>query len=581
MKVVEPFEEDRQMTAMAMAGAASGPAIEWRTINWGAAHRQTRRLQLRIAKAVRERRWGKVRALQRLLTTSFYGKVQAVRRVTENNGRRTPGIDGDIWDSPDKEAKAVKTLKRHGYRPSPLRRIYIPKANGKKRPLGIPTMKDRAMQALHLLALEPISETRADPNSYGFRPGRASRDAAVASYNALACRNRASFVLDADIAGCFDGISHSWLLAHIPMDKAILAKWLKSGFVWKRSWYPSDAGTPQGGIISPAIANMTLDGLETLLRQRFGKAGSNKACRHKVNLIRYADDFVVTGADPQILEDARTLIEAFLAERGLRLSTEKTQVVHISKGFDFLGWNVRKYDGKFLIMPAKKNVLAFLRKARAIIENGKGVAQEAVIRQLNPVIQGWANYHQSQVSSRTFHRADMMIWRKLWQWACRRHPKKSKAWIKDRYFIRDGLRNWVFAAWMTFPNGERKWLKLARASDVPIERHIKIKAEANAFDPAWNAYFESRLSRCLLESFRGRQRLRHLWRRQKGMCPHCQAPITEGSGWHVHHILPRAHGGADKASNLALLHPECHRQIHSRKPGHEPLVPRERDFREA
>lgn len=376
------------MTTMKMADAASGRTVDWHSIDWATAHRTVRRLQTRIAKAVREGRWRKVKSLQWLLTHSFYGKTIAVKRVTENQGKKTPGVDGETWDTPELKAKVVMSLRRRGYRPQPLRRVYIPKANGKKRPLGIPTMKDRAMQALHLLALEPVAETLADPNSYGFRPMRASRDAAAQCLNASARSKSAQWVLDADISGCFDNISHDWLIANIPMDKTILRKWLKSGFVWQGQWFPTETGTPQGGIISPVLANMALDGMERLLWGRFGKPGSRTSMKNKVNLIRYADDFVITGASKEVLEEAKVLIEEFLKERGLSLSPEKTKIVHIEEGFDFLGWNVRKYDGKLLIKPAKKNVQAFLRKIRGIIKANKQAKQENLIGMLNPVIQG-------------------------------------------------------------------------------------------------------------------------------------------------------------------------------------------------
>jgi RNA-directed DNA polymerase len=414
------------MAVMKMTGATSDGEVDWHSINWAVAHQTVRRLQMRIAKATREKRWGKVKTLQWLLTHSFYGKVIAVKRVTENRGKRTAGVDGETWSTPESKAKAVKSLKRHGYQPSPLRRVFIPKANGKTRPLGIPTMRDRAMQALHLLSLVPVAETTADPNSYGFRPDRASHDAAEQCFNALCRRVGAQWVLDADISGCFDNIGHNWLLANIPMDKVVLRKWLKSGFVWKGQMFSTDAGTPQGGIISPTLANMTLDGMEHVLRQRFGARNSRQAKKHRVHLIRYADDFVVTGASTDVLEEAKTLIEEFLKVRGLSLSPEKTKIAHIDDGFDFLGWNVRKYDGKLLIKPANKNVQAFLRKIRKVFKASKAAKQEDMIAMLNPIIRGWTNYHQNQVSKSTFQKVDNCIWQQLWKWACRRHRRKSR-----------------------------------------------------------------------------------------------------------------------------------------------------------
>ena len=550
------------MTVMEMAGAASDGAIDWRSIDWAQANQAVRRLQMRIAKAAQEGRWGKVKALQWLLTHSLHGKVIAVKRVTENQGKRTPGVDGETWTTPESKAKAVMSLRRRGYQPNPLRRVFIPKANGKKRPLGIPTMRDRAMQALHLLALSPVAESIADPNSYGFRPERASRDAAEQCFGALSNSFNAQWVLDADISGCFDNISHNWLLANIPMDKAVLRKWLQSGFVWKTQLFPTEAGTPQGGIISPTLANMTLDGMEKTLRQRFGARGSEKSKKYKVNLIRYADDFVVTGASIDVLEEARSLIETFLGERGLSLSPEKTRIAHIDDGFDFLGWNVRKYGGKLLIKPAKRNVHAFLRKIRGIIKGAKTAKQEDLIAMLNPIIRGWANYHQNQVAKATFQKVDHDIWQQLWKWACRRHRNKSRLWIKDRYFVREGGRDWIFGTTVK-ENGKDTKVNLAKAGNTPIRRHRKIDCDANPFDPAWESYFEKRLSLIMESDLKGKKRLLHLWRTQAGKCLKCGERITKESGWHVHHVLPKAQGGSDKSGNLVLLHPDCHRQVHS------------------
>ncbi len=541
-------------------GAASGGEVDWHSIDWAKAHSIARRLQMRIAKATRERRWGKVKALQWLLTHSFCGKAIAVKRVTENQGKKTAGVDGEIWDTPVKRARGMMSLTRRGYCPQPLRRVFIPKANGKMRPLGIPTMKDRAMQALHLLALEPVSESTADPNSYGFRPERACRDAAEQCFQALRQRVSAQWVLDADISGCFDNIGHDWLIANVPTDKAVLRKWLKSGFAWKGELFATEAGTPQGGVISPTLANLTLDGMEEVLRRRFAPSHPQSR-KNKVNLIRYADDFVVTAASKELLVEAKALIEDFLRHRGLALSGEKTKVVHIEEGFDFLGWNVRKYDGKLLIKPAKKNVQTFLRKVRSTIRENRTATQEKMIARLNPIIRGWANYHCNQVASDTFAKVDHAIWKQLWQWACRRHPHKPLTWVKDRYFAREGARNWVFRGEVTGDKGEKAFVRLVKASDVPIRRHRKIKAEANPFDAAWDRYFEER--RGLLMQHQGRQLPQKLWKAQKGVCPVCREPITVEGGWNIHLVVPRARGGTNARANLALLHPNCHWQAQS------------------
>jgi RNA-directed DNA polymerase len=290
----KPSNGGKQMTAdtpTALAARTDAGAPSRSEVDWAKIHQEVRRLQVRIAKATQEGRWGKVKALQRLLTRSYSGKMIAVKRVTENRGKNTPGVDREIWRTPAAKSRGVESLQQHGYQPMPLRRVYIPKSNGKKRPLGIPTMKDRAMQALWKLALEPVAETTADPNSYGFRPARSTADAIGQCFNLLAKANAVEWILEGDIRGCFDNISHEWLLKNIPMDREILRKWLKAGFVDENTFFATEDGTPQGGIISPVLANMALDGLEKTLRTRFGRGGSRKP-NDRVHVVRYADDCV-------------------------------------------------------------------------------------------------------------------------------------------------------------------------------------------------------------------------------------------------------------------------------------------------
>ena len=477
--------------------ASSGKATHWDQIDWPRCERQVRRLQARIVKATREGRWGKVQALQRLLTCSFSGKALAVKRVTDNQGKRTPGVDGVRWATPAVRLKAIGSLHRRGYQPLPLRRVYIPKANGKQRPLGIPTMKDRAMQALYLLALEPIAETTGDPNSYGFRRARSTADALQQCFNALCRGKSAAWILEGDIQGCFDHISHNWMLCHVPTDKAVLRKWLQAGYVENRNRFPTEAGTPQGGIISPTLANLTLDGLETLLAEHFPRQGW-KHGRHwtpKVNLVRYADDFIITGESKELLEkEVRPLVEQFLKDRGLTLSPDKTRITHISEGFDFLGQNLRKYDGKPLVKPSRKNTHAFLEKVRGLIKANQTVTHAVLIGLLNPVIRGWTNYHRHCAAKATFNRVDHEIWRALWQWARRRHPKKSRAWVKKHYFPAQRNRAWTFAAktGQQTPDDKPIWVRLVYAGETQIRRHVKIRQDANPFDPQWKSYLVDR-----------------------------------------------------------------------------------------
>ncbi len=491
----KPSNEGEQMTAdapTASAARTNAGAPSRSEVDWVKIHREVRRLQVRIAKATQEGRWGKVKALQRLLTHSYSGKMLAVRRVTQNRGKNTPGVDGAIWRSPAAKSRGVESLRRHGYQPMPLRRVYIPKSNGRKRPLGIPTMKDRAMQALWKLALEPVAETTADPDSYGFRPGRSTADAIGQCFNLWARSNAVEWIMEGDIRGCFDNISHEWLLENIPMDREILRKWLKAGFMDENTFFATDEGTPQGGIISPVLANMALDGLEGTLRVRFGSRGSRRSS-HRVHVVRYADDFIVTGASKDILEtEVRPVVEQFLSTRGLELSEEKTRITHIEEGFDFLGQNVRKYNGKLLIKPSKKNVKAFLGKVRGVVKANKTANQRNLILLLNPIIRGWAQYHRHVVASRIFATVDHRIWRTLWYWSKRRHPDKSAQWIMERYFRKRGSRTWVFGAKERLPDGTHRWVDLFYAADVLIRRHPKIRRDANPFDPAWDDYFARR-----------------------------------------------------------------------------------------
>jgi RNA-directed DNA polymerase len=484
------------MTAAQPADAVSHSGLDWQAIDWPKAESEVRRLQERIVKAVKERRWGKVKALQRLLTRSHSGKLLAVRRVTQNSGSKTPGVDRVTWRHLRSKEEAVMSLTARGYRPKPLRRIYIPKSNGKMRPLGIPTMRDRAMQALYLLALEPIAETLADPNSYGFRKGRSCADAIEQCYTVLrGAKDR--WILEGDIKSCFDEISHEWLMAYIPMERAILRKWLKCGYMDEDAFHATSHGTPQGGIISPVLANMTLDGLETRLRNEFPTEGPGyrEGRKARVHMVRYADDFVVTASNRELLETrVRPIVQEFLHNRGLELSWEKTSIVHITDGFDFLGQNVRAYGRKTLIMPDKRRVKAFLDSIRELVKRNAQTPTDRLIAILNPRIRGWANYHRHVCSKDTFCHVDTAIFRCIWQWARRRHryPHKSRRWIADRYFGTVGNRSWRFFGDERTKGGKtvRHWLCLA--ARTPIVRHIKVKAAANPYDPAWNRYFQTR-----------------------------------------------------------------------------------------
>lgn len=540
--------------------ALSHLATSWHMIDWEASHERVRGLQVRIAKATKNQQWRRVKALQRMLVRSFAAKALAVKRVTENQGKKTPGVDGECWDTPADKWNAISRLQRQGYQPKPLRRVYIPKANGKRRPLGIPTMLDRTMQALYLLALEPVSETTADRNSYGFRPGRSTADAIEQCFINLSRKNSAVWVLEGDIKGCFDNINHEWLINNVPLDKVILRKWLKAGFMESNQLHPTGAGTPQGGIISPVLANLALDGLDDVLESHFGRKNTRASYKTKVNYVRYADDFIITGISKELLEfEVRPIVEAFMAERGLSLSPEKTVITHISEGFNFLGQNVRKYSDKCLIKPSRKNVKTFLANVREILNGNKTAPAWLIVQKLNPMIRGWANYHRAVVAKETFNYVDYRIWKMLWQWCKRRHSNRRKRWIRCKYFKTVGQRHWVFQG----VSSDGKIFSLLYANDTPIKWHIKIKAEANLYDPAFETYFEQRIERAWRDSKQGKQKLLRLWLRQLKRCPCCKQLITQETGWNIHHVIERHKGGTDKLDNLVLLHPNCHRQVHN------------------
>ena len=443
---------DLKTDKASMADKAGAEPLRWNSIDWEKAESHVNRLQTRIAMAASEGKWERVRKLQRQLTNSLHAKMVAVRRVTTNKGRKTPGVDGELWNTPAKKMKAVLSLSGKGYKAKPLKRVYIEKKGGKnkKRPLGIPTMHDRAMQALYALALEPVAEVTGDRHSYGFRKGRCAQDAYVQLFSNLGNKHSSEWVLEGDIKGCFDHISHDWLMEHIPMDKKVLKQFLEAGFMEKGEWHETEEGTPQGGIISPILANMALDGIDRLLDERFhfnksGKIDSNVARKYKVNFVRYADDFVITAISPEVAKEAKAIVAEFLLVRGLELSEEKTLITHIRDGFDFLGWSFQKRGHKVIGKPSKQSVKSFLREMHyVILRKGRTWTQEKLITELTPKILGYVGYHRHACSSDTYTRIDHEVYQMLYGWAKRRHGNKNKAWRRKKYWSRIGGRSYVF-----------------------------------------------------------------------------------------------------------------------------------------
>ncbi len=426
-------------------------------------------------------------------------------------------------------------------------------------------MTDRAMQALYLLALDPIAETQADGHSYGFRLERNCADALEQIHLLLGNRHGPRWILEGDIKACFDRIDHSWLLRHVPLDKDMLRKWLTAGFLDKHAWFATTEGTPQGGIISPVLANYALDGLQQLLADRFMRTASQRR-RHKVHLVRYADDFIITGTSKVLLAyEVRPLVAHFLSERGLELSHEKTTIVPLKRGFDFLGQTTRHYvGGKVLTKPSRRSVRTFLRKIKETIEQSHGHTTGVLIQRLNQQIKGWTMYHRWAVSKRIFTQVDRRIFRRVWHWCRRRHRRQSWTWLKKKYFQQVGDRHWVFSGSLSDGKGQAWPIHLMEAACVPIRSYVKIRHDAHPYDPSWELYLEARQRWKMAQTLAGRGRIGYLWKVQEGRCLVCRQPLQEAecAEWHLHHRLWRSHGGTDSVGNLELLHANCHRQIH-------------------
>jgi len=532
----------------------------WNDINWNSVEMHINRIQVRITKAVIKENWNLVKRLSYLLTHSYYAKLLAVRKVIQNKGKRTAGIDGELWSTPVSKMKAALKLSDKKYKAKPLKRIFIEKyGSDKKRPLGIPTMYDRAMQALYALALNPITEVTADDRSFGFRKFRSTQDACSQIFGRMSQKTSPHWILEGDIKGCFDNISHQWLIDNIPMDKSILKQFLKAGFVYENSLFPTKAGTPQGGIISPILANMTLDGIESMLvdkyhRSRSGRINRNVARKYKVNFVRYADDFIVTAKTKEIAEEVKELIKDFLTDKGLELSDEKTKITHIEKGFDFLGWNFRKYKGTLLIKPSKKSIQKVTEKISNTIKEGKAWTQNGLIVTLNPIITGWSNYHQGVVSKEIFHVLDYKIWNMLWKWAKRRHPKKSNTWVIHNYWHPKETRKWVFST---------KKNQLKRLSDKKIVRHTWLDLNKNPYLDT--EYFVERKLKQGIQKLTGK--FKTVWENQEGKCHICNLLIDINNGGEerpLHH--KNGNHDDNRVINLAYTHAHCHRQHHANNP---------------
>ncbi|HEY8889774.1 MAG TPA: group II intron reverse transcriptase/maturase [Clostridium sp.] len=454
-------------------------ADKWDSIDWIQVQNDVNRLQSRIAKATVKGDKNKAKQLQYLLTHSFSAKIYAVKKVTTNKGKKTSGVDKKLWSTSASKMKAVLKLNGKHYRSKPLKRVYIAKkGKNKKRPLGIPTMYDRAMQTLYALALEPIAETKGDNISFGFRQGRSAKDACEQIFNVLARKCSPTWILEGDIKGCFDNINHSWLQENIPMDKRIMKQFLESGFIYEGKLFPTDTGSPQGGAISSLYANMALDGLEKVIQDKYhrntkGNIENHYRAKTKVNLVRYADDFIITANTKEVAVELKEVVSQFLETRGLVLSEEKTRITHINEGFDFLGWTFRKFKEKLIVKPSKGSIKSLIRKCSTIIlKEGKACTQSDIIRRLNSVIRGWTNYHKHTVASQAFSYINNTLYYLLHYWAKHRHPNKNRWWRINKYWHQKGYKIWVF---MT---EDYSLINLRR---IKIVRHPNLKISQNPF----------------------------------------------------------------------------------------------------
>ncbi|NMG06372.1 group II intron reverse transcriptase/maturase [Brasilonema sp. UFV-L1] len=559
-----------------MPKTSSKTTVEWKTIPWQKLERKVFKLQKRIYKASIRGDLKAVRRLQKTLMKSWSAKCIAVRRVTQDNcGKKTAGVDGIKSLSPKCRLALVNTLKLND-KASPTRRVWIPKPGSEeKRGLGIPTISDRARQALVKLALEPEWEARFEPNSFGFRPGRSCHDAIGQIFSAI--KQKAKYVLDADISKCFDRINHQALLEKLntfPTMKRQIKAWLKAGVMDSKQLLPTLEGTPQAGVISPLLANIALHGLENQIAESFPvtepKVNGKRVKIRTPDFIRYADDFVVLHEDIIIIQKCKQVIVEWLDGMGLELKPNKTRISHTldkyenNVGFDFLGFHVRQYPvgnyrsshgttGKPLgfttiITPSSEKLQRHIKKIGSIIDAHKSAPQAALIGHLNPVIRGWANYYATVSSKRSFSKADYIVYQQLRAWAKFRHSEQNAHKTNQKYWHTVGKDNWCFSTM-----DDKNLLKLRKHTEQAIVYHIKVQGGRSPFDGDW-AYWGSRLGKHPELT----TRVATLLKKQKGKCTNCGHYFKDEDVWEVDHILPRSQGGKDTLTNLQLLHRYCH-----------------------
>jgi len=552
--------------------SAVSPQIEWRNINWKKAMEYVKKLRQRIYRAERLGQHRKVRKLQRLMMRSKANLLLSIRKVTqENKGKRTAGIDGYKALTPTERVNLFEQMKHYSLKSvkvKAVKRTYIKKKNGKLRPLGIPVIKDRIYQNIVKNALEPQWEAKFEPNSYGFRPKRNTHDAIENLYTKLSPKCNRKWIFEGDFKGCFDNLSHDHIMSKLERfpNKQLIEKWLKADYVDNNTFHETERGTPQGGVISPLLANIALHGMEKELGVEYRYHSKSKGYILKdksTGIVRYADDFVIICHTQGQAESMYEKMENYLKIRGLSLSAEKTKVTHIEEGFNFLGFNIRQYrigknKTKLIIKPSKDSVKKAKASIKDIFAKRRGRPVNELITELNPVIRGTANYWQHAVSKKIYADTDYYVWKKTRKYLNQLHPKKSGEWKEKRYFEPD--HNGISEDKWILTDSKNHNTQLYKMSWTPIERHVMIKFDNSPDNPELKQYFEQRDEKEFnANNISSKQKLA---KAQNYKCRVCSQSLTGDESLETNHIVPEIIGGKSQYYNLELLHTSCHIQHH-------------------